>query len=182
MYKDPVVAAEYSKQYNRMRRAARKSRGRCPSCGSVPTSGYVCCKSCRRAASTRVSSLKRARTAKGHCTGCGASLTRTEIARGTCSNCAKRDADYQRHWRKEVLDHYGRVCACCGETNELFLSVDHINNDGNKHRKEIGQSAIYRWLVKHGFPEGFQVLCYNCNFGKRVNGGICPHKTHGTSR
>src|SRR5216684_9293006 len=31
---------------------------------------------------------------------------------------------YKRLWNA-VLGHYGRKCACCGETEELFLSVDH---------------------------------------------------------
>lgn len=25
------------------------------------------------------------------------------------------------------------------------------------------------------YPEGYQVLCYNCNCGKSINNGICPH-------
>ncbi len=25
-------------------------------------------------------------------------------------------------------------------------------------------------------PEGFQVLCWNCNLGKYYNGGVCPHR------
>ena len=26
------------------------------------------------------------------------------------------------------------------------------------------------------FPEGFQILCFNCNAGKHRNGGRCPHE------
>ena len=32
----------------------------------------------------------------------------------------------------------------------------------------------YRWLKNHNYPEGFQVLCYNCNLPKGVY-GVCPH-------
>lgn len=76
----------------------------------------------------------------------------------------------------KVFSHYGLKCACCGESDIRFLTIDHINNDGNKHRKEIGLLAIYRWLIRNNFPDGFQALCYNCNLGKAKNNGICPHK------
>ena len=70
----------------------------------------------------------------------------------------------------------GYLCACCGETIEAFLSLDHINNDGADHRRAVDRRKIYKWLKVNGYPEGFQVLCMNCNFGKARNGGICPHK------
>lgn len=81
----------------------------------------------------------------------------------------------------EVLIHYGGSpprCACCGETTFEFLTIDHINNDGAKHRKLINRKGFgfYLWLRKNGFPEGFQVLCMNCNWGRAHNKGICPHK------
>jgi len=78
----------------------------------------------------------------------------------------------------------GYQCACCGETEKAFLTIDHIANDGASFRREQfprkSQSHgaghwTYSWIVRHQFPEGFQVLCMNCNFGKRMNGGICPH-------
>ena len=67
-------------------------------------------------------------------------------------------------------------CACCGVKGLIFLSIDHMNGDGAKHRKEIGGGdKIYRWLIKNNFPTGFQVLCYNCNVAKGVL-SQCPHK------
>lgn len=81
--------------------------------------------------------------------------------------------------RLSCLTHYGGdppKCQCCGETEYGFLTIDHINNDGNEHRKQIKIDCIYGWLIKNNFPEGFQVLCYNCNLGKAQNNGICPHK------
>jgi hypothetical protein len=56
--------------------------------------------------------------------------------------------------------------------------MDHVENDGAAHRRQIGDGsdALILWLKKNGFPAGFQVLCANCNHGKRVNGGVCPHK------
>lgn len=73
----------------------------------------------------------------------------------------------------------GYVCACCGEIEPMFLDLDHVNNDGAAHRKEIrwdGCEGLYRWIIKHDFPPLFQVLCRNCNWGKYRNGGRCPHQ------
>lgn len=72
------------------------------------------------------------------------------------------------------FDHYGWACACCGEAEPAFLVMDHVDGGGNQHRRETSAQYIYLWLVRHGFPEGFQTLCHNCNFAK-AHGG-CPHQ------
>lgn len=78
--------------------------------------------------------------------------------------------------RLAALNHYGGKCACCGETTYEFLAIDHINGGGNEHRKAIGVGRhIIRWLIKNNYPEGFQVLCHNCNVAKGFH-GECPHK------
>lgn len=82
--------------------------------------------------------------------------------------------------RLEVQEVYGGKCACCGETTPEFLTIDHINNDGAQHRKETklkGGRRFYAWLKRNGFPkDGLQLLCFNCNCGKQINGGTCPHE------
>lgn len=74
----------------------------------------------------------------------------------------------------------GYKCSCCGETEPMFLSIDHVHNDGAKERKSGlyrgSGSAFYQWLRKNGFPSGYQVLCMNCQIGKHKNGGLCPHQ------
>jgi|TARA_R100001530_G_scaffold21901_2_gene18007 hypothetical protein len=88
----------------------------------------------------------------------------------------KRSQEKRKRIRLEVLQYYAGIyprCACCGESHYEFLGIDHINNDGAKHRKEIG-ATIYGWLKKNNFPEGFQVLCHNCNLAKGFY-GRCPH-------
>lgn len=75
-----------------------------------------------------------------------------------------------------VIDYYGGKCACCGESERIFLTIDHINDDGAEQKRQIG-SRLYRWLRQNNFPAGFQVLCWNCNSGRARNGGICPHKS-----
>jgi hypothetical protein len=79
--------------------------------------------------------------------------------------------------RLQTLLHYGNKCACCGEKDLRFLTIDHTNGHGNEHRRKIGKrggGAFYRWLRDHGFPKGYQTLCWNCNCGKSVY-GKCPH-------
>ena len=96
--------------------------------------------------------------------------------------CSKYHKKYYLKTKMMVFTHYGDnppKCACCGETIIQFLTVDHIHGDGNKHRRRTGMKnslAIYLWLIKNNFPEGFQILCYNCNCGRAHNNGICPHK------
>jgi len=87
----------------------------------------------------------------------------------------ERALQKQRERRKQCLEHYGLSCACCGEDIYEFLTVDHIDGGGGLHRAELHPGAIYGWLIKHGFPEGFQTLCWNCNWGKHLC-GVCPHK------
>lgn len=75
--------------------------------------------------------------------------------------------------RVRVFQHYGMSCACCGESTFEFLTIDHINGGGRKHRKGTGN--FYSQLEKEGFPEGLQTLCWNCNCAKGIH-GICPHQ------
>lgn len=89
------------------------------------------------------------------------------------SNYNKR---FNNNARIKVLLHYGATCKCCGDTTQEFLALDHINGGGNKHRKEIGKygNHIYQWIIKNNFPEGFRVLCHNCNMSLGFY-GYCPH-------
>jgi len=80
--------------------------------------------------------------------------------------------------RAIVIDWYsngGRRCACCSESRSEFLTIDHLNNDGNKHRRQISRENIYGWLIRNDFPSGFRVLCLNCNWSLGVR-GYCPHQ------
>lgn len=125
---------------------------------------------------------KKLRYASGHY------LSNTDRIRG--ERPLKRDAEFKtRHaadariryrlLRAEVIAAYGSQCSCCGESESIFLELDHRNGDGANHRKRIGRgsTAIYQWARKHGFPKDIlQLHCANCNQGKVRNGGICPHR------
>lgn len=89
---------------------------------------------------------------------------------------AKNKSIYQRV-KEKVFEKYGGACTCCGETEPMFLTIDHVNNDGGgRNRKERGY-AMYQKLIEMGYPDTRQVLCWNCNVGKQRNGGVCPHKS-----
>jgi len=112
---------------------------------------------------------------------------REESARWKRNN-PERDKETQDKHRKAlrqaVLAAYGSCCACCGETRQEFLSVDHTNGDGAKHRKELKSRAmahLYRYLRDQGFPKDrFRLLCYNCNMS-RGHYGYCPHEHERTT-
>jgi len=75
--------------------------------------------------------------------------------------------------KKQVLKHYGNKCICCGEKTYEFLSIDHVNKNGNK-RKKIGAS-FYKWIIDNHYPKDLQILCFNCNCAKGFF-GYCPHQ------
>lgn len=81
--------------------------------------------------------------------------------------------DYSRSKKKKILEAYGNKCECCKVTNFEFLTLDHINGGGYRHRKEV--KNIYAWIIKHNFPKGFRTLCMNCNFALGRY-GYCPHQ------
>lgn len=106
-----------------------------------------------------------------------------ELGKATCRTCLDKYNKRAKEWHRDnyntVLNHYGAVCVCCGETDERFLTIDHINNDGYKLRgtkQDCTGPSWYARIIKRGFPSDLQVLCFNCNLGKNRCGGICPHK------
>ena len=77
--------------------------------------------------------------------------------------------------KTQVLTHYSTmssipVCAHpdCLVMNIDMLCIDHIDNNGNEHRRNIKRGNIYRWLFVNKFPPGFQILCWNHNYIKEI--------------
>lgn len=87
---------------------------------------------------------------------------------------------YKTKLRKQVIGYYSAYtyrCACCHEKNWEFLTIDHIENNGAEHRRELGIKGghrYYNWLINNNFPKGYRVLCANCNHSLGV-WGYCPH-------
>lgn len=75
-------------------------------------------------------------------------------------------------YRLKIIDHYTNgknCCEHCGIADQRVLTIDHINDDGAQHRKEIGQLTPIWWIVKNDYPPGFQILCFNCNWLKEMD-------------
>lgn len=127
------------------------------------------------------------------------------VARCKCDNCYlardsdrdrrhKRKADYERRFpgrflqqqyasqkkriaemRREIITHYGSKCRCCDESIYGFLTIQHKNNDGSKERQKIGTIQVLRKIINTGFPDSYEILCFNCNLSLGFN-GYCPHE------
>ena len=73
--------------------------------------------------------------------------------------------------KERILTHCGNgqlSCVRCGELRMPCLSIDHINNNGAEHRRQVGSGVhFYHWLEKSDYPEGYQTLCMNCQFIKK---------------
>ena len=70
---------------------------------------------------------------------------------------------------------YGNSCACCGEAEKRFLTMDHIAGRKDGPLGKYEGSKLYSKLRLLGYPKGFRVLCMNCNWAIGV-GGHCPHE------
>ena len=170
------------------RRRQNREAGLC-SCGKDRAENRKSCAACLESASKS----KARRKSSGKCVGCGSEKQSSDSA--YCPKCLQ----YFVNWRKskprgynsasvkkyykqlkdETFNAYGGwTCACCGESDPKFLSFDHVYDDGHVDRKMFGDNRIL-WiqLRKQGFPEKnrYQILCFNCNFGRAINGGFCPH-------
>jgi len=88
---------------------------------------------------------------------------------------------YRQKIKHEVLLHYSNgelKCACCGESNYFFMTIDHIMGRGKTDREAGQKRSGWRLCVNlkmRGYPDGYQVLCYNCNLAKG-HYGSCPHE------
>ena len=137
------------REYGKELRRRKQKAGFCR-CGRVPPPGYKTCSFCRERIQKWADSHKELRKSTGQ--------------------------KHRAGLRRQVFDRYGRVCVCCGIDVEGFLTIDHIEGNGNKHRKEIGGGNVfYAWLIRNGFPDEYRTLCYNCNCA-RGHLGYCPHE------
>lgn len=105
--------------------------------------------------------------------------------KGMCADCRGWYSHDQRTWSAEnlarkkirlkerVLGYYGGECVCCHESAACFLILVGSNEEVGKPDKSF--DSFLRRLARLGFPDGYTVICYNCNAGSRW--GVCPHQT-----
>jgi hypothetical protein len=89
-------------------------------------------------------------------------------------------AEYRFKLKVDVISQYtdGKMCCqICGYDKDIdALCLDHINDDGAEHRKQLGISSrgnsngttIYERIKANGLIDGLQVLCFNCNTIKEL--------------
>jgi hypothetical protein len=149
----------------------------CPFCGQLKGKENKRCQACRTI---------QQREAPKWCA-CGVLLTDENWGKGAqrkfsyrCKKCVTREVVKRNaETKREVFAHYGTGCECCGETDLRLLTLDHINQDGNAHRKTLSRKGgidFYVWVRANEFPNVLRILCWNCNIGRYHNGGICPHE------
>ena len=90
-----------------------------------------------------------------------------------------------RYYSKHLSDSDIPCCWCCEESHIEFLAIDHIAGrkqmDSELKLVKLGYSShlisqrLVGWITRNNFPEGFRVLCQNCNSAIAVY-GKCPHK------
>jgi hypothetical protein len=182
------------KAYDATLYRARVFKGVCVFHPSVKISkGTYCdrCKSDRQIIASKLKGLGkcvqcRKLNVKDGCTLCPMCLKKAALAiQPYRQKCTEVNPDWatMRGWRADKLAHcavlrrLGSKCVCCGETHPLFLSIDHIDGGGSKHRKALGSKGLIRKLVKQKDLSAYRILCIICNWGRQRNRGICPHKT-----
>lgn len=91
-------------------------------------------------------------------------------------NRAKANENSRRSMRKArdlVIDTYGGKCSCCGESRRNFLSLEHINGGGTKHRRAV-RKQLWPSIIREGFPKDkYSILCFNCNCSRGFYGYCC---------
>lgn len=159
------------KNAKRRRRLRRSLENKCRDCNRTRTPDKSRCELCIK----KIKKIKEKRQKEGLCRECN-----TFISDGVrCESCTKNIARSLIKLRKKALNGLGGVCSCCGETEFLFLQIDHINNDGHIDRKNgINSQQLARKVIRENYPsDKYQILCANCNIGKHLNGGTCPHQS-----
>jgi hypothetical protein len=100
--------------------------------------------------------------------------------------------------RLKILLHYSKYisnsnipcCNCCGENSHVdFLDIDHIagkNQMDSEHEliqldysSKLRGKGLIHWIIDNNYPDGFQILCHNCNVAKGLigNNNTCTHET-----
>jgi hypothetical protein len=189
----PECRSRYHQAYQDARRAPDTPPAQpCKSCG-IPTtarSGYckrtATCDAARKRAEYKPDEYK-PDDDRRHCVTCGKRLYRnTPVPTALCPACdGTRRAQRRRMLKAETMLAYGGACACCGEENVDFLTIDHIDGNGAAERTRFrdpvvqgrgrGGANFYYKLKADGFPDPrkYQVLCANCN-GAKGTGRECP--------
>ncbi len=170
---------EKDRQRSRKKRKTRKQQRLCKYCQNKTNNNSVLCGECKTKKRIENTQKRQNRKSKGLCPECGNKPSPGFVR---CDNCVSKQRENRNRIRQTVIIGYGGICACCGESEPSFLQLDHVNTNGAEERRIYTNSqSIYLKAIRDGFPSEYQLLCANCNFGRHLNGGNCPHKTGGAA-
>ena len=173
-------------------------RWACDGCGRYPWAGtrreakdHARCAACTKVAAD--AEMAQRMGEQRACATCGQVRPGPEYRRGKtkarwhadCLACAKarwarmtavHGKRYLQERKARVFDKLGRACFCCGETRERLLSVDHLNDDGAKVRREKLYTDSWTEVEKNAYdPSRYAIACFNCNMARGIH-GVCPHQ------
>lgn len=180
-YRSLVRSKRDRKEYLKRWRADKKFNKICTICGERPlTNGSTTkCTECRETTSKSIIERYKNRKENKICVRC----KQPTNGFSKCSQCATEanvsHTKNRNNTKIAVFNHYSIdeiwKCNCCGEDFYEFLTIDHVENNGASHRKEMGSKKgsghlLYRWLQINNFPVGYQILCWNCQWSKHLHG------------
>ena len=141
---------EEEKEKMRARYRQYKTAGLCPQCGKKPQEGRTLCERCND--------------------------NRLAWAAKNREKSNRLSAERRERLRKQVIDAYGGKCACCAEHRTEFLTIDHINGDGQEYRSVFHTvTQMRKWIIDNNYPDDLRILCMNCNLSYGLY-GYCPHQ------
>lgn len=110
-----------------------------------------------------------------------AEKVRADKARWQAANPEKTRASSTQYYhalRATMITAYGSACSCCGEAEEIFLTLMRCGDDHGTDRPTSGRvsAALFRQLRDAGWPRAdYRLLCWNCRHAV-VTLGSCPHQ------
>jgi hypothetical protein len=160
-------------------RLKRRGKGFCNYCSTKQViEGKRYCESCKcKLEKKRLKKVAKANES-GLCKQCALRPRIEGLVK--CEECRLVGRRRYDRLKTQVFNGYGNICACCQLDDVRFLSIDHVLNNGAHERKVLklrSGEELLRRIIRESFPPTSQLLCFNCNFAKGLNGGICPHKS-----
>lgn len=175
--------------------AVQKRRHTCKDCAAIAEIQRKC-KTCKKVKKIEEFPFVRGESGmrRHHCRYCNSARVEAHHAGDRELRLAQARARYdpaaakekRRERLGESLDYamsvlrrlvsYAGGCVACGEADPYFLTVvpvefterDFVRISGYR---EAG-SGLYLDILRLGMPPELQVLCFNCKYGRRRNGGV----------
>lgn len=150
--------------------------GKCEDCGTTQARNWT-----TKYGKTRCDSCYAKVKKPGHCDFCGTKSSQAwtnDYGKKSCRKC--HSLRYTTQLKIDAFNHYAKngkiVCNWkgCYISDIDMLNIDHINDKGAKHRKQLrgnrsGSGPIYRILKSEGYKnKNYQILCWNHNLKKEI--------------